>query len=128
MVEAAAQFHSHFLAWLVDTANPLLNKDQPLEDTILDLSRWLGYLDLSTKDLAEVSKSSSIILQMPSIIISSPSGLLVRVTYDSPSSHSSFLPSKVFVTQPGKAEIPRELPSDMTPAQSLQQIFELYAK
>lgn len=129
----AAKFHQYFLKTMLSngTIIPLLPQVEPLElqETILALSRWLGRLDLAALDLAVISKRSSVTLDLPQVSIAFPNGLLIRASYDNDRNHlkQCFLPSQVFIKEPGQAERLHELPSDVTPGNCFQRIFETIA-
>jgi hypothetical protein len=125
----AGHFHEHFLKALVNGTHPFMQKLEPLElqESILALSRWLGRLDLAAKDLEIVAERSSVVLELPTVKFALSGGLHIQVSYDqSESSAGSFLPSTVLVTQPGKPEVLQELPSDITIANCMQKLFEIY--
>jgi hypothetical protein len=122
----AAEFHQHFLNLLVDGKFPVMLQTFDLQETILTLSRWLGSLDLATRDLAAVAEKSTIQYAWPTIECSPRDDLHIAISYDYGKEPSEvFLPSKVYVTRNGKNGSLEEWPSDLTATNCLQKFIEV---
>ena len=105
-----AIFHENIAKGSFENPNGILRllEGQELQEAIMLLSRWLGLLDGATQELADVSTEHLVAIEWPVVAVSMGSeswneGTL-NLVYGECSSSESLLPSRAFVSLPGKED------------------------
>lgn len=124
----AVRCHEQVLMRIIGRQNDFLQQIEEMElgEAILTLSQWLSQLDLLVHDLENVSKTTSVVVDWPTITISDSSmdtrKWQATVRYDEGLDSKILLPTTATISRPGVQDAEAEIPPNVRISDYLQSL------